>query len=265
MNSLFPNFCLLRLILFTACFVLSISAQPVRVTLVLDTNKVAVGQSTILHAYAEIAPDVKPATLQIFSWYVDFLNENPSFASATYAALQRPASDKDPRISSSGTTEGANRRGIYDTFLNLPDAGHDGPVELFSIPVTGLAAGDASFKVSPGTTVPGLSSDFIVAPEGGGDPLVGADYSDASTTLQVAQSQVTSVPIHISATPLGGGQTRVSLTFQVQQNANQYVESVDVLGASQNWRTLPGGPHNTGTVTETNSLPMRFYRLRITQ
>jgi hypothetical protein len=239
-------------------------AQPVAVTMVLETNKVAIGQSTILHVYAEIAPEEKPATLQIFSWYLDFLNENSSIANANYAALLRPTSDQDPRTSSGGFTVGANRRGIYDTFLNLPAAGHDDRVELFSVPVTGSAVGDATFTIARGTSVPDLSSDFLVAAEGGGDPLFGGNYSAASTTLQVVNSALVPATIHISATPLAAGQMRVTVTFPTQPNANQFVESTDALSPTATWVTLPGAPHNSGSVAETNSVPERFYRLRTT-
>src|SRR2546430_10532087 len=82
------------LIAIVLCFGITTVAQPVTVTLILDTNIVAVGKSTVLHVYAEIAAEDKPATLQIFSWYVDFVNEDASIASANYSALQRPASDQ---------------------------------------------------------------------------------------------------------------------------------------------------------------------------
>src|SRR5205085_7199580 len=109
----------LRLVLFAFASVLTPCAQPVKVTMLLDTNRVAIGQTTILHVFAEIAPEEKPATLQIFSWYVDLLNDDPAVATADYSQLKRPTSDQDPKISSAGVTDGANRRGIFDTFLNL--------------------------------------------------------------------------------------------------------------------------------------------------
>jgi hypothetical protein len=58
-------------------------------------------------------------------------------------------------------------------------------VELFSLPVEGLAMGQTTFRVQAGSGVPNLSSDFIVAPAGGGEPLFGGDYSLASIDLEV--------------------------------------------------------------------------------
>jgi hypothetical protein len=238
-------------------------AQPVLVTMVFDTNKVAVGQSTVLHVYAEIAVDVKPATSQIFSWYVDFLNTDATVATANYASLLRPASDNDPRISSSGVTDGANRRGIYDTFLNLPGAGHDGPVEILSVPVTGVAPGAVTFNVAPGTGVPDLTSDFLVAPEGGGDPLFGGDYSAASADLEVVSAAIHQVSLQITLVSGAAGQTQVNIQFPTQANADQFVEYTTALGPGANWQSLPGAPHNSGTITDTLSDPKRYYRLRI--
>jgi hypothetical protein len=251
------------ILLLAFCCSLSGAAQPVKVTMLFDTNRLAVGQTTLLHVFAEITPDEKPATLQIFSWYVDLLNESASIATADYGQVKRAASDQDPRLSSGGVSDGANRRGIFDTFLNSPGAGHDGPIELFSVPVTATAVGQATFSVTAGTGVSSLTADFFVAPEGGGDPLTGGDYTDASASLDASKPTVTPVPIRIAETALGAGQTSVTITFLPQSGANQYVESTDALGPAATWRVLPGAPHNSGIAAETNSVPMRFYRLRI--
>jgi hypothetical protein len=239
------------------------SAQPVVVSMVLDTNKVSIGQTTVLHVYGEIAPEEKPATTQIFSWYLDFLNPDGSIASANYAGLLRPASDNDPRISSDGVTEGANRHGIYDTFLNFPGAGHDGPVELFSVPVTGLVAGQVTFTVAPGTGVQNLTSDFLVAPEGGGDPLFGGDYSGAAADLEVISTGPVAVTLQISLVSGTGGEPEVKISFPTQTNVDQFVEFSTVLGPAANWQTLPGAPHNLGSVIDSISDVKRYYRLRL--
>jgi hypothetical protein len=57
------------------------------------------------------------------------------------------------------------------------------------------------------------------------------------------------------------GTNRVSLGF-VPCGCNHYVEYVNALDGSP-WQTLPGAPHNSGAVSDTNSVPVRFYRVRI--
>lgn len=247
------------------CFAVAASAasEPVRVTAILDTNQIALGQTTFLHVFAEIAPEAKAGTSQIFSWYTDLTNDTPLLATADYGALRRPSSDNDAQTSSSGITEGANRLGIFDTFLNRGGAGRDAPVELFSVPITAVAEGRATFRVAPGSGVSDLSADFIVAPEGGGDPLTGADYTDAFASLQISGSRLNPVSLKIAAARLTGAQTSVTISFPVQSLADFYVESTDSINQTPIWKVLPGAPHNSGTVRETNSLPYRFYRLRL--
>jgi hypothetical protein len=79
----------------------------------------------------------------------------------------------------------------------------------------------------------------------------------------------------ISFTPCGGcavtltvaglvrtnGTQRVSLAF-VPCGCDHYVEYVNALDGSP-WQTLPGAPHNTGAVTDTNTASLRFYRVRM--
>jgi hypothetical protein len=238
----------------------SATAQVVSVTLSLDTNRVAAGTSTTLHAYARIVPGQRAVTDRIFSWYVDLLNSDGQVAKGNYDALQKPAADKDPLTSSPGLTSGDNRVGIYDTFLSLPGAGRDVAVELFSVPVTGLVAGHATLSVRAGTGVPALSQDFIVAPTGGGDPIFGGDYTAAHIDLEVAGG----VELSIVIAPLPGGQQRVTLSFPTTTGKNYFVEYRDQLGAGPNWQSLPGSPHNASSVSDTNGVPQRFYRVRVT-
>src|SRR5688572_25706709 len=94
--------------------ILPAAGQPVLVTLRLDQSQVAVEEVTTLHVFAQVAPVAQLQADRIFTWYVDLLNLNPTIAACEYNALQRPASDKDPQTSSTGTNDFGNRLGIYD-------------------------------------------------------------------------------------------------------------------------------------------------------
>jgi hypothetical protein len=236
------------------------SAQAVAVTLQLDANSVQVGDSTLLHVYAQVVPNLRASTDRIFSWYVDVLNTNGAVASAAYAALQRPSSDKDPLSSSTGFSVGADRRGIYDSFINLPGAGTTNPVELITVSVTGVAPGQTRFRVRAGTGVPGLSADFLVAPMGGGDPLTGGDYTAAFADLQIIQGGACAPNLQI--TPLNGGAGAL-LTFTPCPGRTHTVEYQDILGVA-GWQPLPGAPHNSGSVTVANVGARRFFRVKAT-
>ena len=238
-------------------------APAVQVTLKLDANQIAVGETTTLHVFARIVEAQRANTDRIFSWYVDLLNAGGTVAKLIPEKLLRPTSDKDPRTSSSGRTDGDNQRGIYDTFLNLAEAGRTAPVELLSIPVQGIIAGTTSLHVQGGTTVPALAEDFIVAPAGGGDPLLGGDYSAASIELEVVGNVVPpSLAITVGAQPPGQG-FKVTLTFSPMAGRNHFVEFRDSFGADASWQSLPGAPHNSGSVIDLTTSPQRFYRLRI--
>ena len=234
----------------------ALKAQPVSVTLTLDTNRLVAGQSTVIRVFAQITPENRPTTDRIFSWYVDVVNETPTVARADWLNLQKNTSDKDPRISSFGFGSEAIRSGIYDTFMNRPGAGRDEPVELLAVPIIATGSGTARFRVRHGTGVAHLSSDFIVAPLGGGDPLLGGDYSQASVELGV----VGALAVSRAAVPEG---TRISINYAVLPGQNHFIEWRDSLNPLSPWSTAEGGPHNAGTFTETNALPTRFYRLRI--
>ncbi len=237
--------------------------QAVAVALTLDTNVVSVGGTTILRVKGQILPAFRSSSDRIFSWYVDVLNTNGAAAGANYDAMQKTASDNDLSISSTGTANGANRRGIFDTFLNLPGAGRDTPVELMSIPVTGLAAGKTRFRVQAGSGVLNLSADFLVAPSGGGDPLVGGDYGGAFVDLTVTNSSVPPPALSITPTNPGGGHFQIILRYTVQPGFDYYVEYRDGLGNSTGWQIFPGGPHNSGVYVDTDPPTPRFYRLLV--
>ena len=237
-----------------------LEAQVVTVTLRADTNTIAVGTSTTLHAFAQIVPAKQSTTDRIFSWYVDLLNSSASVAAINAPQLAKPTSDEDPRTSSSGFVDGSNLRGIYDTFINLANAGRTNPVELFSVPIVGVTPGQTTFRLQAGTGAPGLAADFIVAPAGGGDPLLGGDYSAATVTIAVSAGN--GLRLTIAREPLSPLVQRLHLTFPTTAGKNYQVEYRDSLTSGPDWQPLPGAPHNSGAVVDTNSLAMRFYRLR---
>src|SRR5438477_1802605 len=239
-------------------------AQVVAVTLRLDTNVISVGGSTTLRVFAQVVPSVRANAERIFSWYVDVLNTNSPVATANYASMLKSASDNNPQISSTGFNDGANRRGIYDTFLNFPGAGVASPVELMAIPVSGLSTGQTRLQVRAGSGVPELSSDFLVAPLSGNGPLTGGDYSAANADLRVI-SEACAIQLQIAPlTGIGGPGQRLLLSFTPCPGFNHTVEYRDALNDVAGWRALPAAPHNSGSVTVTNSTSQRFYRVNTT-
>ena len=237
-------------------------AQAVSVTMTLDEPAISVGQSTILRIYAQVMPSLRTNTDRIFSWFVDVLNTNGIAASANYSAMQKATSDKDPHTSSNGVSQAANRRGIYDTFLELPGAGTSNAVELMSIPVAGLATGRTRFMVQAGSGVPLLSSDFQAVPKGGGSPLVGGDYTAAFVDLVITDS--TPCVMQLQLTRLagdGGPNGTLHLTFAPCLGRNHIVEFRSALGDVPAWQALPGAPHNSGSVMVTNTTAQRFFRV----
>jgi hypothetical protein len=238
-------------------------AQPVVVTLSLETNQISVGATTTLRALAQIIPAQRPNTDQIFSWYVDLLNASNSVAALNRAQIKKSSSDQNPRTSSSGTVDGPNLRGIFDTFLNAPGAGQTGPVELFSVPVQGLKVGKTTFQVQAGTGVAGLTADFIVAPAAGGDPLLGGDYTLATAQLEVV-APASELRLTITQTPLSPVGQRLILTFPATPGQTHNVQFRNDLDSGPDWQSLPGAPYNSGQAFDTNSRLHRFYRLQVT-
>ena len=234
--------------------------QAVSVTARLDTNSLAAGGSTVLHVFAQVVPGLRPTSDRIFSYYVDVVNTNGTIATANFAAMTRPFADNDPLISSNGVSQGPNRRGIFDTFLNLPGAGVNSPVELLRIPITAQSGGRTRFVVSAGSGVPVLAADFLVALSGGADPVSGGDYSQASADLQVTGGGC--VPeLHVA---VAGGGASAQLSFTPCAGRTHFVETRAGLGDVAGWQVLPGAPHNSGSVTVAVAGPNRFYRLRVT-
>ena len=146
--------------------------------------------------------------------------------------------------------------------MNKSGFGIDSPVELFSVAVRGSAPGRATFSVGPGSGVLGLTADFIVAPKEGGEPLVGGVYDAARAQLDVVESNTCIPRPTISSLALSGGRNRATITFTPCVGVNHLVEFRDQLERGA-WQSLPGGPHNSGTVSDTNSVGTRFYRVRV--
>lgn len=242
----------------------SLEAQVVDVTASLDTNTVPAGGSTTLRVFARVVPAQQTSASRIFSWYVDVTNTNGAAATANYGAMVKTASDKDPQTSSTGTQDGANRRGIYDTFMNLPGAGVSAPVELMAIPVSGSTAGQTRFRIQAGTGA-GLSSDFLVAPVSGGEPLTGGNYALAEVSLTVLPgANLPNIRVFMSVTNAAGGTKGVTLTFPTTAGFNHTAQFRDQLTGGTGWQPLPGAPHNSGTAFHLSSAGLRFYRVAIT-
>ena len=240
------------------------NAQAVAVTMRLDTNLVTVGQTTTLHISAQVVPSLRATSQGIFSWYVNVLNTNGAAVGANYNAMLKTASDNYPTTSSKGTNNGANRLTIYDTFLNLPGAGVTNPVELISIPVTGLAGGKTRFLVQAGSGA-GLSYDFLVATTNNPSGYTGGDYTAAFADLTVTSS----IPCALNLTVIrlagsGGPGGTFQLSFSPCPNYTHTVQSRAALGDLAGWQPLPGAPHNSGVVLVTNTGPEQFYRVHAT-
>jgi len=244
-------------------FVGSAPAQAVAVTVRLDTNTIGICETTTLRVFAQVVPSLRPNSDRIFSWYVDVLHTNAVVAFANYPALVKPSSDNDPQTSSKGFTVGAERRGIYDTFLNRPGAGVTSAVELLVIPITGQAAGRTRFQARHGSGVPNLAEDFIVAPSGGGGFQMGGDYSLAFADLTVVTNAGTREKrLSVAHQRLTGVTNKVTLSYSGVAGCDCIVEFRNEVTSGPAWQAFPNGPHNAGVYFDTNTAPRRFYRLR---
>jgi hypothetical protein len=252
---------LLPLLMLLATTAARVHAQAVAVTVKLDTNQIPVGGSTTLHVYAQVVPALRATSDRILSWYLDVVNTNGAAAKANYATMTRPSSDKDPQLSSTGVDQGANRRAIYDTFLNLAGAGIATPVELMSIPISGVAVGKTRLQVAAGSTVPQMGIDFLVAPKPGSTASQGGDYSAAIADLQVIGSS-NDCQIQLQIVPKANN-TQFQLTFTPCPGRDHFVETAPALGSPTAWVAVPGGPHNSGSVTVANTGKGAFFRVRV--
>jgi hypothetical protein len=258
-----PKFASLCVLICPGLVAMNAAGQAVNVTVTLGTNSIAAGGSTTLHVFAQVVPAQRANSERIFSWYLDVLNTNGAAASANYSAMVKPASDNDPLGSSKGAQDGANRRNIYDTFFNLPGAGVSTPVELMSIPITGLSAGQTRFRIQAGSGG-SMSSDFLVAPIGGGTPLTGGSYSQADVVLTVTGSLVIpSTSVSISVTNASGGAKGVTLSFPTNPGFDHTAQFRNQLNGGTGWQPLPGAPHNSGKAFDLSTNKIRFYRIAI--
>jgi len=235
------------------------NAQFVDVTLTLDTNTLAVGETTQLRVWAQVVAPQQTNAERIVTWHLDVLNLGGAVADADYDSMLKTASDNDPLTASTGTEDGANRRGVFDTFLDLSKSGIGvtNPVELMSIPVMSVAGGVAEFQVAAGTGEPLLSADFLVAPLGGGDPMIGGNYGAASVQLTVEAACALQLQIAYAVTP-----GVLALSFVPCVGYDHTVESANLLTTNTVWTALPGAPHNSGNLSVTNTVSPRFYRVR---
>lgn len=251
-----PRICT-SLLLFT--FAAALGAQPALVTSQLETNRVPVGASTVLHVFAQIAPEYQGGYAQIFSWNVDaLLNGTPASFDAT--GVLRSNSDNDPESSSPGTLDGPNIRSIRDSFLNNTNAGRSEPIELFSVPVKAIEPGTALISIQAGALAD--EPDFVVEPIGDGPTLIGGNYQAAQVQLTVL-APLTNIIAKVTQTPLPqNGGNLITISFPTLNDYNYFVEGTTNVIDPVSWQALPNAPYNSGFADDTNSVPFRFYRVR---
>lgn len=247
-----------------AAILLAATASPVvaddavEVTAALDDPVLVVGQSTVLRVFGRIDPALDADAERIFSWYVDALATGSLALVPNWATLAMPTSDNVPQTSGPGDSDGRRRRGIHNTFLDRPGAGHGAPVELFSVSVTAMALGETVFSIVAGTSVENLAEDFIVAASDSGAPFTGGTYIGAAAVGRV-------VPLDefldARLVPAGG---REEVRFNPVPGRTHRVE-VSVTLEPDSWIPLPGAPHDLGSVVDPDSDagPRRFYRILV--
>lgn len=242
----------------------SIPAQVIEVGLTAVTNRSFVGEPVLVQASAQILPAYRDAADRIFSWYLDLLTTG-AVAQIQGPDLRKPASDNNPMTSSQGTPEAGAIRGIYDTFLDLPAAGRDSPVVLFTVPVTAQAPGRVIVYLQPGSGVAEFNEDFLVARKDGMDPLTGGSYQQATVELEFVQKpQPPLFSISLSYfTP--GDHRYLVLRYPVAEGWNYFVETRDSLAPGNTWQLLKATPENSGALLLTNSNSATFYRVTAKQ
>jgi len=84
---------------------------------------------------------------------------------------------------------------------------------------------------------------------------------DATTRIEL---EFPPVEVSVSRTPSPSGQdVLIILSYPTVTGRTYTMEFRDDLTTNASWQPLPGAPHNSGSVTETNLLNQRYYRLRI--
>lgn len=227
--------------------------NAVNVTIEAADTSLRVGQTTTVTVYGQIDAAIEASSDQIFSWYIDVLNDDLGVLGG-YANVLTPTSDNNALTSSDGVPEGSHLRGIHDTFLNNPGAGKGSREILVQFEVTARSVGTATFSVAAGTTA-GPLSDFLVSRSAGGS-FSGGNYSAASLVFMVIRPDLRLIVMRtgdqadIIFIPLPG------FTHTVQFSATLQ---------SPSWVDLPGGPHNSGFENQVvTGLARRFYRVCVT-
>lgn len=232
---------------------------PVVASLRADSRQLAPGASTVLRAFARIAPEFRTMAEQIFSWNVDLLVLEPEVAVAEVASLVRPRSDLDPTLGSGGIADGAQIRGIRDSFLKLAGAGLDEEVELFSVTLRAVGSGTCVVRLRAGTFGVEEGPDFLVVPRGDEEPWSGGDYSGAVVTLNVRGGGAATPPRLRWVTGANG-----NLRIEVEADAGNAVglEESDEVGAGAMWRLVAQSSAGTSVLSWeiTPRAPHRFYR-----
>lgn len=152
----------------------------------------------------------------------------------------------------SGTDEGS---GIisYDIYVST----NGGPRTLW---LAGTTDTCATFDGEGGNTY----AFHSISRDGAGNTETAPAVADAVTTVAADCVSDVRLTIDHSALPEGQGE-RITLSYPVLPGRNYTVESRDSLDEGVSWQPLPGAPHNTGIVIETNILSQRFYRVRVNQ
>jgi hypothetical protein len=231
------------------------AADAVEVTIEAGNAMLTIGEKTQVTVYGRIAAAIEGDSDQIFSWYLDVLNDHAGVVSG-YGDVQKPESDNTPSTSSAGTPAGAALRGIHDTFLGNPGAGKGGRVALVTFEVTAVAAGSATISVAAGSTVGGQLSDFLVARNGGG-AYVGGQYDSASVEITVTgEPDFSGLDLRISEAG--------RIAFNPLPGFDHTVQFSDTL-LPGSWVDVAGGPHNTGSVNQVVAgVRERYYRVVLT-
>lgn len=229
--------------------------NAVEVTIEAAETSLRVGQSTTVTIYGQIDAAIASDADQIFSWYIDILNDDGEVTGG-YTDVATPTSDNNPLTSGDGTLMGAHLRGIYDTFLFNPGAGKGSRVILVQFEVTARGVGTSTISVAAGTTV-GSLSDFLVSKTGGGS-YSGGIYTGASVAISVARPDLRLDVIRTA--------DQADITFNpiALPGFSHTIEFSDTLQPAS-WIDLPGGPHNSGIASQIVAGHVRrFYRVAVT-
>lgn len=101
-------------------------------------------------------------------------------------------------------------------------------------------------------------------PGGGGGSVGQLSVVDAEG--HALDAEASGVVATITRNDLPDGRVRVAISYDPNpkfQYVVEYRDRLEVRNVCDHWAQLAGAPHNGGLVLDTNSLPMRFYRLRL--